>query len=670
MPDHGRIERDPGSLAAPLFLTLVAGLALPVWRGGWLPLLAIVVAVVTGELLRRRMSAQVSARAWPDRLREAPVTVRLAVALLVMLPAAVLVAVAARGIASLVVAHPGSLWGVLLAAFGGALLIIPRTARVRWPLALAFAVGIPVAGVAGARFEAAGPDARGWVFSGPLLGIHPFQSTAVLVDGYGPHDLPINDFVEPDGARGYGPDELADALEHALHRIADLHYADGPARAYQAFAEARVTATTTHAVRERLDREPVEPLQFRLLVESGTAGRGSSVEFRCPGIRDDARGPAKDNVIKRMCPTKYVSEASAGLGMTGRWAGYTEKRGGERVGISRVLARVRTDDAAGRKGIEQEVRWGAWIVLVMCVGFFVSRRTGRDTREGALAVTGATGLLAVVVGAFAVARHGAAPMVGMFETPPAWISISAVDLTPALAPCLVFVAWLLPTSPPAAGGAARIAPVPVALGTLAATGSLGAMGWLVPSLSTTDTSVAFQRFVTELADAATLASVAPAPWGIVEVEAAIGAMTGAILFGGIIAILCVAASLVGAPLRARGAGWQQPVGIVAIVAGAAAVTVSRKTLGGGALVPSAMVTLLVLGSGLGRLGRAQGPSAARFGLHVVLVVGACWFILASTAHLPSHNFVMACRILGIAACLASFTLLVPSRASSGRVGGA
>lgn len=87
--------------------------------------------------------------------------------------------------------------------------------------------------------EAQAPGARGFAHSGPILGIHPFQATAIVIHGYGPFDLPINDYVEPDGSRGYGPAALAEALQRDLAAIAEQQFADGPARAYQAFAGAR-----------------------------------------------------------------------------------------------------------------------------------------------------------------------------------------------------------------------------------------------------------------------------------------------------------------------------------------------------------------------------------------------------------------------------------------------
>ena len=36
--------------------------------------------------------------------------------------------------------------------------------------------------------------------------------------------------------------------------------------------------------------------------------------------RIDPRGPQGETVMNRMCPDKYASEASAGLGVTGRWS--------------------------------------------------------------------------------------------------------------------------------------------------------------------------------------------------------------------------------------------------------------------------------------------------------------------------------------------------------------
>src|SRR5690606_31844197 len=65
----------------------------------------------------------------------------------------------------------------------------------------------------------------------------------------------------------------------------------------------------------------------------------------------------------RMCPDKYASEGSAGLGVTGRWPGYAEGRGNERLGLSTWLGRTRSDDEAGRAWLADELRWTAFIVL-------------------------------------------------------------------------------------------------------------------------------------------------------------------------------------------------------------------------------------------------------------------------------------------------------------------
>src|SRR5690606_3831339 len=212
---------------------------------------------------------------------------------------AVLLTVLARGVGGLLVDVPASLWGAaaaLAAGLGWALVGTRLPSRARPMVLLALALAIPAAGVAGTRHEAAGPDARGWAHSGPILGIHPFQTTAILVDGHGPFDVPINDYVEPDGGRGYGPQALADALDRALASVAERVYPQGPARIRRALVDAEVEAVTTPAVYERLDREPLEDEQPRFVVRSGSFGRGSRVEFVCPGRRIDPRGPQGESV--------------------------------------------------------------------------------------------------------------------------------------------------------------------------------------------------------------------------------------------------------------------------------------------------------------------------------------------------------------------------------------
>ena len=62
----------------------------------------------------------------------------------------------------------------------------------------------------------------------------------------------MNDYVEPDGYRGYGPEALAATIELALHDIAHTHYSDGPARARVAFGEATTAQKFTNMADEAL----------------------------------------------------------------------------------------------------------------------------------------------------------------------------------------------------------------------------------------------------------------------------------------------------------------------------------------------------------------------------------------------------------------------------------
>jgi hypothetical protein len=133
-----------------------------------------------------------------------------------------------------------------------------------------------------------------------------------VIDGYGPFDLPINDFVEPDGSRGYGPEALAEALQRDLAQIAEQQFADGPARAYQAFAGARVEAVVLPAQQERLDRPVEAPTEPRLVVWSGTTGWRSRVEFVCPGQRNDPRPRRPTRCSIACAPTSTARRPARG----------------------------------------------------------------------------------------------------------------------------------------------------------------------------------------------------------------------------------------------------------------------------------------------------------------------------------------------------------------------
>ncbi|MEM6997124.1 MAG: hypothetical protein AAF721_41855, partial [Myxococcota bacterium] len=489
-------ELDPGTVAGSLGLAVLAGLSLPQRYGLLIPLLAIVTMALLAERHGRRVAALRSAGV-PRSLSAQPLGRRIALGLSLALPAVVLSAVAARGVASIVVAFPAAIWGVMAAAFAGLVLTLLPVGGGRWLLAGALAATVPVASIAGQRWEDAGEQARGWAYSGSILGIHPFQTTAVVVDGYGPHDLPVNDYVEPDGSRGYGPDEIAAALQHAIRAIGPLHYAHGPARARMAFENVRVIATTTEATREEVSREPVEPLSHRLLFLSGTTGQRSRVQFVCPGQRSDPRGVTPDTVTNPMCPSKYITEASAGLSVTGRWAGYTEARGQERFGLARVaLGGTRTDDVAGGRVVERETRWGAWLLLGGLLLVAIPRRERGSAQEGLAAIAGAVGVLALLVAAWMVTFHSGTPVLSWLEPRAHWEALDIRAWTPVLAIGAVAVATLGPGQGGRAGaGPVRVGAVPLALGVLAAAASLPAAQWLVPDLYPTGQSVAFERFV-------------------------------------------------------------------------------------------------------------------------------------------------------------------------------
>src|SRR5690606_17634964 len=122
---------------------------------------------------------------------------RLVLVGLLLAPMIPIATVAARAIAGVAVAYPAGLWvaaPALLAAFA------PRMVQGTWlkvTVLCALVFGTFASGAWGARFEAAGAHARGEIYGGLIFGIHPFQATAIVVDGHGPFDLPINDFVEP-----------------------------------------------------------------------------------------------------------------------------------------------------------------------------------------------------------------------------------------------------------------------------------------------------------------------------------------------------------------------------------------------------------------------------------------------------------------------------------------
>lgn len=663
-----------GGLASSAGLLVLAGMALPItW--GLAPALA--VALVAAGLAARQGSAlwrgAAAAGGWSAVLARLGPSQRIAVMAAVGLPVAVLGTVAARAVASIAVAFPAAVWGVLPLVL--AAVVLPRArGRARGPVLLALVLAVPLAGIAGARFESAGDEARGWAHSGPILGIHPFQATAVRIDGHGPYDLPLNDYVEPDGSRGYGPAELAAALERALHEIAARHFADGPARARRAFAGARVEARELDAVRESLEREPSSAMQPRIQVWSGTTGQRSRVEFLCPGKQDDPAGVPDEAVMSRMCPNKYISEASAGLGLTGRWPGYTEARGNERLGISRLFGWTRSDDDPGRRVAAREVRWWAWLGLLGAglVALFAGSERRRAVESATSAIFVVTGVLLLLL----VLGAGGALHVALVERAPAWSEPwSPRDWLPALALWGGALGWVAHGAPSPQRATARVPAIAVVVGTLGVAAWVRADAWVRPALGDTAQALALEDFVLAAADAVG----ERAGLSIEEVEGATAAIVLALLVGA----LWSWAHTAGATAQRLWpfSAWGRRLGTLGVLAVSAALVVSRKTDGAAALVPAAMATIFVLGSGLSLVAsRGAAPATrpfahgsghgsghesghARWQLgwrgvwHVAWVAFGIVLVWRSLAGLPAHEFVTLCRVVALTTLAGSLSLL-------------
>lgn len=584
-----------GLLGSMIAIAWFAGGALPMAWGWLLPAVA---AVVAALVARGRLAAGVPLGGWRLAVAARGPVLRAGLVLATGFVAVVLACGLAGAVAQIVIAFPGATFA--LAAVAVAALVFDRLGVVgRWSLPFVV-IGLAVFG---ARFEADGPDARGVTVSGPILGIHPFQATSVIIDGYGPFDLPINDFVEPLGGRGYDPPEYAEALERALHRIAEVHFADGPARAHAAFADAKVEFLRTPPVNERLDRTYVTEDQPRVRVSSGTTGQRSRVEFVCPGRRDDPRGARPEAVMSRACPTKYASEASAGLGLTGRWPGYVEMPGNERVGLSKLLGVTRQDGIVGAQWRSRERWWVATLVLVV-LGASVLLRRGASA-DAALAGAGWVALpmlTLVAVAAWsqsdlgALAARGSAPSwASPFASVTTW---TGVLVWPAVA---AMTAWSAPEiaarRAPRRAWALLVAALLMWFGSTALEGA----AWSSPAWWNAEAPI--ESAIGALADAC----ASPLGLSILDLEAIAAAAVGAPMLVGAVMLLRAVGVAVGCSTgRDASARWA----VVAAVLLAIALGVSRKTAGGVALIPAATGVALVLGSALRRIAaRGAWPRA-------------------------------------------------------------
>ena len=549
--------------------------------------------------------------------------------------AVVLGGVAARLAGGVLVETPGAIWGASAAL--AAAWISPGRPGLRGSLALAALVAGALAGDA---FEREGPAARGRAVSGPIYGIHPFQTTAVRIDGYGPFDIPLNDYVEPDANRGYGPEELADALALALHAIARTHFSDGPARARAAFGGALVRPLRTPAVRERLDRDPEFATQSRFEVVSGTYGPGSSVSFVCPGHRNDPRGFSPTSPLVKMCPDKYATEASAGLGVTGRWAGYAEFRGGARTSLAVLVGATRSDDEAGRRVVRAERL--AWALLVGLVLALAAGRRGLAARTAPLGAAAGWGIVALVTIAAAASRPVRLVAVQPFSAGDPGEIAALVGVLAALVGAAGYA-----ESPRAGASPRRTAWwMPGLLVTAAALFAAldpRAVDWLSPGLAGGEGSAPGVPLVRGLAGrvAATLGI------GVQPIEAVAGSLLVAVFVGAAVTagrqavrrlrpagtagvtFLCSALGLAAVLLAVfapRAAGGAVLVPVVGGVGAALTAAGARCEGSRGWLVRALLAVLALLGVGAPLLSAsASSPvTLAGIGLGLVLVFAAAW----------------------------------------------
>lgn len=309
-----------------------------------------------------------------------------------LLGLALVLGLLARTLGRVVIASPASLWSlpVVAAALVGLAL---RPAR---GLALALTpaiVGIALAAaIFGANFEAQGPQPRGRVHGSPVLGVHPRQAIAVQIDGFGPHDIVVDDYVDPPGGQGYDPQRFAARLEAELHAIAERNYEAGPARARVAFANAEVEPR--EAIVPPADRELYESL-LGFEVRSGTTGEGSTVEFVCPGQPLDPRGARANAAIGRSCPRKYLIDGSTGLGLASRFPGYTEVIGRDRARVAQLLGWPSGDARDDRRTLALES--GIWLLGLVSLAWLLARGRRRDQPPWAEALASASVLGALLV---------------------------------------------------------------------------------------------------------------------------------------------------------------------------------------------------------------------------------------------------------------------------------
>jgi hypothetical protein len=354
---HGDVSAPPAPDRRALAIACLAasGIVLP-WSGplGW-PLAAIVCA---GWLAWQGLGAP-SERAKTQHPRCESLALALLLALLL------------RSLARVLVSVPMLVSGLVLA-----LLVLGLVARRSSAGATGLVLVALVAGTAlGELLEREGPTPQGRVDSSPLLGVHPRQAVAITIDGYGPHDVIADDFVEPSGVQGHDPQRWAARLESELHAIAAQHYAEGPARAREAFAAASVVVVTPAIVPEDAAKLAIVT---GIAVRSGTRGEGSSVAFGCAGAVGDPRRDAGPRSSE--CPHKYARDGSTGLGLSPRWPGYTELRGRDRLRLATLLGWPSGAPEHDERRLALELALLALALLAALA--WISRGASRPTLDG------------------------------------------------------------------------------------------------------------------------------------------------------------------------------------------------------------------------------------------------------------------------------------------------
>lgn len=309
----------------------------------------------------------------------------------------------ARSLARVIIEVPASMWALPFVGLALASSRWPASSRPGRSVAavtLVAALAL-LASLAGSRYELAAGQPRGMVHSGPIIGVHPRQAVAVRIDGFGPHDIVVDDFVDPPDGLGYDPSRWAERLELELHTIATTHYANGPARARQAFARAEVRVIDAIVPPAEL---AAYPSLLGVEVRSGSSGQGSTVEFGCPG---QPTGPREQFETSRACPRKYLVDGSTGLGLSPRWPGYTQFIGRDRVRVARWFGWPGGDRRDQQTQLALES--GVWLLMLVLGGWLVARRRlgAASGIARAAAVLGAVALVGVVL--VAASRSGSAP---------------------------------------------------------------------------------------------------------------------------------------------------------------------------------------------------------------------------------------------------------------------